>query len=147
MFRLLSEYIAAGAIYEILIFQAGPAWYYPGQTGLMTEQQKITIIEGPPPVFEEPGEAWPASLGDTPRPFRAALTRVRTHNGPSLVERCYRAWKSRASIVLEFRTSHGQVTQAPIQAARFVQAPEGHLLMLWVRLDPEEVETELDSGE
>jgi hypothetical protein len=113
----------------------------------MTEPQKITIIEGPPPVFEEPGDAWPASLGESDRPFRTALTRVRTFNGPALVERCYRAWKNREPVVLEFRSMDGRVAKAPIQAARFVPTREGQTLMLWVRLDPEEVETELDTGE
>jgi hypothetical protein len=113
----------------------------------MTEPQKITIIEGPPPVFEEPGEAWPASLGECDRPFRTALTRLRTFNGPALVERCYRAWKNLEPVVLEFRSMDGRVAKAPIHAARFVPTPEGHLLMLWVRLDPEEVQTEMDTGE
>lgn len=113
----------------------------------MSAQQKITIIEGPPPVFEDPGAAWPASLGDSIRPYRSALTRMRTFNGPALVERCYHAWKKREPIVLEFRAPDGRITQAPIQAARYVPTAEGQLLMLWVRLDPEEVETERDSGD
>ncbi|MBN1440789.1 MAG: hypothetical protein JW929_15385 [Anaerolineales bacterium] len=113
----------------------------------MSAQQKITIIEGPPPVFEDPGAAWPASLGDSVRPYRSALTRMRTFNGPALVERCYHAWKKREPIVLEFRAPDGRVAQAPIQAARYVSTQEGHLLMLWVRLDPEEVETERDAGD
>jgi hypothetical protein len=113
----------------------------------MSEQQKITIIEGPPPVFEDPGEAWPASLGDSIRPFRSALTRMRTYNGPALVERCYHAWKNREPIVLEFRSPDGRIAQAPIQAARYVPTVEGQLLMLWVRLNPEEVGTEKGSEE
>ena len=113
----------------------------------MDEPEKITIIEGPPPVFEETGEAWPTSLGDSTRPFRAAITRVRTMNGPALVERCYRAWKNRESIFLEFKTIDGLKTHAPIQASRFIDSPDGHMLMLWVRLDPTEVETEVDGGE
>jgi|WetSurMetagenome_2_1015567.scaffolds.fasta_scaffold144136_2 hypothetical protein len=113
----------------------------------MSAQQKITIIEGPPPIFEDPGAAWPASLGDSLRPYRSALTRMRTFNGPALVERCYHAWKKREPIVLEFRAPDGRITQAPIQAARYVPTADGQLLMLWVRLDPEAVETERDSGE
>lgn len=113
----------------------------------MADQQKITIIEGPPPVFEPTGEAWPASLGECDRPFRTVLTRLRTFNGPALVERCYRAWKNFEPVVLEFKTTDGRITQAPIQAARYIPSPEGHLLVLWVRLNPEEVETERDAGE
>ncbi len=113
----------------------------------MDTQQKITIIEGPPPVFEDPGAAWPASLGDSIRPYRSALTRMRTFTGPALVERCYHAWKNREPIVLEFRAPDGRIAQAPIQAARYVPTAEGQLLMLWVRLDPKEVETERDTGD
>jgi hypothetical protein len=108
---------------------------------MMSEAENITIIEGPPPVFEETAEAWPASIGDCLRPFRTRLTRVRTFNGPALVERCYRAWKNNQPIFLEYRTTDGLKTQTPIQAARFVDTPDGHVLMLWVRMDPEEVET------
>jgi hypothetical protein len=107
----------------------------------MGETENITIIEGPPPIFEETGDAWPVSVGECSRPYRAQLTRVRTFNGPALVERCYRAWKKLQPIYLEYRTTDGMKTQAPIQAARFVDTPEGHMLILWVRMDPAEVET------
>jgi hypothetical protein len=106
----------------------------------MEQLRKITIIEGPPPVFEEPSEAWPSSLEDCIRPFHTALTRMRTFNGPELVERCYHAWKDHEPIVLEYRATDGQIVQTPIQAARYVNTPEGHLLMVWVRLKPEDVE-------
>jgi hypothetical protein len=107
----------------------------------MSDIDNITIIEGPPPIFEETSEAWPTSIGDCVKPFRARLTRVRTFNGPALVERCYRAWKQRQPIYLEYRTTDGLKAQTPIQAARFVETTEGHMLMLWVRMDPAEVET------
>jgi hypothetical protein len=34
---------------------------------------------------------------------------------------------------------------APILAARNVETPEGHVLLLWVYLDSEKVEFEIDS--
>jgi hypothetical protein len=113
----------------------------------MTDVENITIIEGPPPIFEETGEVWPTSIGDFTKPFRTRLTRVRTFNGPSLVERCYRAWKKRQPIFLEYRTMDGLKAQTPIQAARFVETPEGHMLMLWVRMDSAEVETRVHGEE
>ena len=61
------------------------------------EAEKITIIEGPPPTFEERADDWVQSLAEAAQPSRTALTRLRTFNGPALVERCYRAWKKPAA--------------------------------------------------
>ena len=36
---------------------------------------------------------------------------------------------------------------APILAARNVETPEGHVLLLWVYLDGESVEYEMDAGD
>jgi hypothetical protein len=72
-----------------------------------------------------------------------AVTRLRTFNGPALVERCYRAWSTQQPIHLEFRSADGLEQQAPIVAARTLETEEGHLLILWVRLTDEEVELEL----
>ena len=104
---------------------------------------KITIIEGPPPTFEAVNEGWVMGLNESPTLADVALTRLRTFNGPALVERCYRAWRQRQAIYLEFRTSDGLERLAPIVAARYLEVDEGHLLMLWVRLNDEEVELEL----
>jgi hypothetical protein len=76
-----------------------------------------------------------------------ALTRLRTFNGPALVERCYRAWNARAPILLQYRTETGVEQTAPIFAARNVNTPDGHVLMLWVHLDHDKVEYEFDKGE
>jgi hypothetical protein len=43
---------------------------------------------------------------------------------------------------LEYRTTEGLTTSAPIVAARFVELEEGHMLLLWIRLDSDEVEAE-----
>ncbi len=56
---------------------------------------KITIIEGPPPVFEPVQDGWAIGLSEGPRLPLTVLTRLRTFNGPALVERCYRRWKSK----------------------------------------------------
>ncbi len=106
-------------------------------------EDKITIIEGPPPTFEAITDGWALGLGEGPHLADIAVTRLRTFNGPSLVERCYRAWHNKQTINLEYRTSEGLQNQAPIVAARYVDVEEGQLLLLWVRLVDDQVELEL----
>ncbi len=104
---------------------------------------KITIIEGPPPTFEAVSEGWVLGLSEGPILADMAVTRLRTFNGPALVERCHRAWRNQQSILLEYRASDGLEHQAPIVAARYVEMDDGHLLVLWLRLADEDVELEL----
>jgi hypothetical protein len=108
---------------------------------------KITIIEGPPPVFEQVQDGWALSLNEGPSLSVTALTRLRTFNGPALVERCYRAWHKNASIHLLYRNEVGVEQTAPILAARNVDTDDGQVLLLWVYLDSEKVEYEIDSGD
>jgi hypothetical protein len=105
---------------------------------------KITIIEGPPPVFEDSGDGWALGLNEGPTLSVVALTRLRTFNGPALVERCHRAWRNRSPIQLEFRQEDGLINYVPIVAARNVDTPDGHMLLLWVRFPENDVEVELD---
>ena len=107
-------------------------------------EDKITIIEGPPPTFEEVSDRWTLGLSESPTLGDIAITRLRTFNGPALVERCHRAWRNQQSIYLEFRTSDGLEQRAPIVAARHIETDEGHVLILWVRLANDEAELELD---
>jgi hypothetical protein len=109
----------------------------------MEIEDKITIIEGPPPTFEAVSDDWVLGLGEGPMLSEIALTRLRTFNGPALVERCHRAWRHHQPIYLEYRTQEGLSQQTPIVAARHVQIDEGDVLMLWVRLDSDEIELEL----
>lgn len=106
-------------------------------------ENKITIIEGPPPEFEEINDGWALGLTESTSLYSIGLTNLRTFNGPALVERCHRAWRNQKSIHLEYRTPDGLEQDAPIMAARYVEMDDGQLLMLWVRLDEEEVELEL----
>jgi hypothetical protein len=115
-------------------------------------EEKITIIEGPPPTFEEITDGWALGLSEGSMLGDIAVTRLRTFNGPALVERCYRAWHRLQSIQLEYRTPDGLLNNAPIVAARYVDTDDGQLLLLWVRLIDDQVELELgyyedDSGE
>jgi len=109
--------------------------------------EKITIIEGPPPVFEAVNDNWALGLNESSRLSVPALTRLRTFNGPALVERCYRAWNTKTPIHLHYRNEMGVEQSAPILAARNVETGDGHVLLLWVYLDHDKVEYELDKGE
>ena len=86
---------------------------------------KITIIEGPPPAFEDVHEGWPLGLNESPTLHKLALTRLRTFNGPSLVERCYRAWHKKNTIQLEFRAADGLIHKTPIVASRTMEIEDG----------------------
>lgn len=109
----------------------------------MEIEDKITIIEGPPPTFEAVSDGWVLGLSEGPLLAESAVTRLRTYNGPALVERCHRAWRHQQTIFLEFRTEDGLQQQAPILAARHVPTEDGDVLMLWIRLSSDEVELEL----
>ncbi len=69
--------------------------------------EKITIIEGPPPTFEVVKDSWVSGLSDSATLASIAITRLRTFNGPSLVERCHRAWRNQNAIYLEYRATDG----------------------------------------
>ncbi len=104
------------------------------------ESEKITIIEGPPPTFEVELNDWVLGLSESPKYFNMATTRLRTFNGPALVERCYRAWNKNDNIFLHYRDKLGLEDKVPILAARTLDTDDGNVLILWVRLNPEEFE-------
>ncbi|MCE5209365.1 MAG: hypothetical protein LLG42_13765 [Chloroflexi bacterium] len=106
-------------------------------------EDKITIIEGPPPTFEEVSDGWAVGLNEGPLLYDLKLTRLRTFNGPALVERCYRAWRSKSSIYLHYRDELGLEEIVPIMAARSVETEDGGVILLWVRKEPEDIEVEL----
>ncbi len=106
--------------------------------------EKITIIEGPPPTFEAASDNWSLSLNESPVLSEIAMTRLRTFNGAELVERCHRAWRKQEPIHLEYRNSDGLPASAPIIAARYLETDEGQLLVLWVRLHQDETEFEIE---
>lgn len=108
---------------------------------------RITIIEGPPPVFESIEDGWALGLNEGPFLYDLALTRLRTFNGPALVERCHRAWDKNNSILLHYRNDMGLEETAPIMAARTIESDDGHVLLLWCRRKPDEIEEELDFGD
>jgi hypothetical protein len=107
---------------------------------------KITIIEGPPPVFEKIGEAWALGLSETPNLSSIALTRLRTFNSQTLIERCQRTWSEQGSMHLEYRGMDGLKGEAPILAARALEIDEGQLLVLWLRVDQDQIEPGSDEA-
>ena len=110
----------------------------------MEEPEKITIIEGPPPTFEVASDPLLLGLSEGPDPMQVVMCHLRTQNGPSLVERCYRAWNKGQTIRLEFKSEEGLTIEAPIVAARWAEIQEGQILMLWVRLADEEIDIDFD---
>ena len=109
--------------------------------------EKITIIEGPPPIFEQVSDGWAMGLNESPHILVPALTRLRTFNGNALVERCHRAWNNKDHIHLHYRNDMGLEQTAPILAARNVETSDWHVLLLWVCLDRDHVEYEFDDGD
>ena len=81
-------------------------------------EDKITIIEGPPPVFEPVQDGFALGLGEGPKLPLTLLTRLRTYNGPALVERCYRRWHANQPIHLEYRNDLGLAEQALVMLLR-----------------------------
>ncbi len=99
-------------------------------------ENKITIIEGPTPEFEDILDGWAMGLNESPLLYDTIFTQVRTLNGPALVERCHKAWKSNSSIYLHFKDRMGVEEKVPIIAIRSVDADEGQVLLLWIRQLP-----------
>lgn len=106
-------------------------------------EEKITIIEGPPPTFEAIPDLWVHGLTEGMTQNDIVVTHLRTFNGASLVERCHRAWRNQKNINLEYRTMEGLQTEVPIVAARLVKTEEGDMLMLWLRLADNAIELEI----
>ncbi len=107
-------------------------------------EEKITIIEGPPPTFELVNDIWANGIVESPLLANVAVTQLRTANGPALVERCYRAWNKHDSINLEFRGEDGLTLEVPIVAARTNETKDGQLLILWVRLPNDDFEVDFE---
>jgi hypothetical protein len=112
---------------------------------------RITIIEGPPPTFEMVMDGWAMGLNESPYLYDLMMTRLRTFNGEALVERCHRAWRNHAPIYLHYRNDSGLEEKVPILAARSIDSQEGQVLQLWIRKEPDhstlELEIDIDSDD
>ncbi len=102
---------------------------------MTTEPEKITIVEGPPPVFEPAGDQWVAALSEGPALRQTARCILRTFDGQSLVERCQNAWRENRAVFLDYREPDGLRKEALILAARRDEITEGQLLQLWIQLE------------
>ena len=78
----------------------------------VTMEDKITIIEGPPPTFELVEDGWSTGVLEGPTQFNVAVTHLRTFNGGELVERCYKAWKRHEGITLEYKSEDSSRKEA-----------------------------------
>ncbi len=107
-------------------------------------EDKITIIEGPSPTFEIVDDGWSNGVLEGPSLYNVGVTHLRTFNGNELIERCYRAWKQKETIQLEYRAEDGETKEATIAAARTGEMDDGEVLILWVRLPDEEIELAVD---
>ncbi len=105
---------------------------------------KITIIEGPTPVFESVQDGWALGLNESPLLFDLATTRLRAFNGQALVERCHRTWRKQGSMHLHYRNELGMEEKATIVAARALESDDGHMLVLWIRRDVKDIDFEID---
>ena len=110
-------------------------------------EDKITIIEGPTPVFEPVQDGWALGLNETRQFSITALTRLRTFNGPALVERCYHQWSQRQPLNLHYRDEPGLEASVPILAARSVQTDDGQMLLLWLHIERDDMELEIDADD
>jgi hypothetical protein len=102
---------------------------------------KITIIEGPTPVFErlsgdpERSEelSWAVGILEGPFLYDTFLTTLRTFDSSKLLDRCKTTWESRQTMFLEYKDEVGLRKEDPIIAARALTVEEGDMLLLWVR--------------
>jgi len=102
---------------------------------------KITIIEGPTPIFEpvrpnigfDQTHTWTSGILEGPFLYDMAFTTLRTFNGESLLDRCQNTWDQKQTMFLVYKDRIGLKQQTPIVAARVVKADEGEMLLLWVR--------------
>ena len=108
---------------------------------------KITIIEGPTPIFEPVQDGWALGLNETRQFSVTALTRLRTFNGPALVERCHRRWRKNEPINLHYRDELGLEATAPILAARSVETDDGQVLLLWLHVERDDMQLEIDTND
>jgi hypothetical protein len=111
----------------------------------ITEPELITIVEGPPPDFQLANEHWPFSLWEGDVPQAVAHTQMRTLDGPSMLERCTRAWSESRPVMLDFPQLDGLRRQVEVLAVRATMVEEGDVLHLWVALPADQVTADVES--
>ena len=86
-------------------------------------------------------------LNETRQFSITALARLRTFNGPALVERCYRRWSQHQPITLQYRDEAGLEAEVPILAARSVETEDGQVLLLWLHIQRDNMELEINTDD
>lgn len=100
---------------------------------------KITIIEGPTPTFEPVNSDWVESLCESSQVCDIMMTNLRTMNGQALMERCHNTWAEGDVMYLHFRNTIGLEQRVPIVAAQKIETDEGQKLVLWLRVEPDQL--------
>jgi len=98
------------------------------------EPELITIIEGAEPDFEPHNDIWALSLLEGTSLTGLERCRLRTFNGPALVERCRSAWDEGRPVLLDYPNRLGLRRQRLVAAARSDEVSEGMILHLWIRV-------------
>jgi hypothetical protein len=104
------------------------------------EPEFITIVEGPEPAFMPHNDTWVLSVLEGAKFIGLEQCRLRTFDGPGMVERCRNAWTEGRPVFLDYPNRLGLRRQVLVAAARWGEIQEGMLLYLWVRTreSPEE---------
>jgi len=104
----------------------------------MMEKQRpayITIVEGPPPDFQDVTNEWSIGVLEGMEETNTALCEMRTFNGPQMVKRCEDAWAEGRPARLDFPTGDGgERGELDIIAIRWDEVEEGHKLFIWLRV-------------
>lgn len=97
----------------------------------------ITIVEGPPPEFQEVVNTWSIGVLEGPIETQVAMVEMRTFDGPKLVQRCEDAWAEGRPARFNFPFGDGTRGELDIIATRWENVDEGDKLYLWVRITEE----------
>lgn len=107
---------------------------------------KISIVEGPPPTFEPVPGDWASAVINGTHAYGVVMTHLRTMNGTGLIERCHQTWNQQDTMVLQYRNEYGE-HEMPIIAARAFDTDEGQKITLWLRVRPEQIKFEVSYGD
>jgi hypothetical protein len=97
------------------------------------EPEFITIVEGPPPVFQPAQGAWPNYLAGGTMAYEITTCQTRVLKGTALTERCRRAWEAGRPVLLDFPDDIGLRRQLGVVAIRCEELAEGTMLHIWTR--------------
>ncbi len=107
----------------------------------------ITIVEGPPPDFEEATHRWANGVLEGASLSQTALVQMRTFDGAKLVQRCQTAWREGRPARLNFPVGDGTRGELDIVATRWEKVDEGDKIYLWVRIDAQFDIEEIDGDD